>query len=89
VVSVETGEVVRTAKVQGKEDKFFDLQQKLAKELVKGSRRRLSRGDGGDGGAPAEEPHRRRTRDGGVLAGAAAPRLRRPRGAPSRSSARS
>jgi TolB-like protein len=36
VVRVETGEVVRTAKVQGKEDKFFDLQQKLAKELVKG-----------------------------------------------------
>ena len=36
VVRVETGEIVRTAKVQGKEDKFFDLQQKLAKELVKG-----------------------------------------------------
>ena len=36
VVRVETGEVVRTAKVQGKQDKFFDLQQKLADELVKG-----------------------------------------------------
>lgn len=36
VVRVETGEIVRTAKVQGKEDKFFDLQQKLARELVKG-----------------------------------------------------
>ncbi|MGZ8412358.1 MAG: CsgG/HfaB family protein [Gemmatirosa sp.] len=36
VVRVETGEIVRTAKVQGKEDKFFELQQKLAKELVKG-----------------------------------------------------
>jgi TolB-like protein len=36
VVRVETGEVVRTAKVQGKGDKFFELQQKLAKELVDG-----------------------------------------------------
>jgi TolB-like protein len=36
VVRVETGEVVRTAKVQGKQDKFFALQQKLADELVKG-----------------------------------------------------
>lgn len=36
VVRVETGEIVRTAKVQGKGDKFFDLQQKLAKELVDG-----------------------------------------------------
>lgn len=36
VVRVETGEIVRTAKVQGKGDKFFELQQKLAKELVDG-----------------------------------------------------
>jgi TolB-like protein len=36
VVRVETGEIVRTAKVQGKQDKFFELQQKLADELVKG-----------------------------------------------------
>ena len=36
VIRVETGEIVRTAKVQGKGDKFFDLQQKLAKELVDG-----------------------------------------------------
>ncbi|MBV9879229.1 MAG: hypothetical protein JO180_01985 [Gemmatirosa sp.] len=36
VVRVETGEIVRTAKVQGKQDKFFDLQKKLAHELVDG-----------------------------------------------------
>jgi TolB-like protein len=36
VIRVETGEIVRTAKVQGKGEKFFDLQQKLAKELVDG-----------------------------------------------------
>jgi TolB-like protein len=36
VVRVETGEVVRTAKVQGKEGKFFDLQQRLAQELIDG-----------------------------------------------------
>jgi TolB-like protein len=34
VIRVETGEVVRTSKVQGKSDDFFSLQQKLAKELV-------------------------------------------------------
>ncbi len=34
VVSVETGEVVKTAHVQGDEDKFFELQQKLAKQLT-------------------------------------------------------
>lgn len=36
VVKVETGEIVRTAKVQGKEDKFFDLQKRLARELIDG-----------------------------------------------------
>ena len=34
VIRVETGEVVRTAKVQGKSDDFFSLQQKLSHELV-------------------------------------------------------
>jgi TolB-like protein len=34
VIRVETGEVVRAAKVQGKSDDFFALQQKLAKDLV-------------------------------------------------------
>jgi TolB-like protein len=36
VIRVETGEIVKAAKVTGKEDKFFDLQQKLARELVNG-----------------------------------------------------
>jgi TolB-like protein len=36
VIDVETGEIVKTAKVTGKEDKFFELQQKLAHELVDG-----------------------------------------------------
>lgn len=36
VIRVETGEIVRSAKVQGKEEQFFDLQQKLARELIKG-----------------------------------------------------
>src|SRR5687767_2397263 len=36
VIRVETGEIVKTARVTGKEDKFFDLQQKLAKELIDG-----------------------------------------------------
>ncbi|AHG89036.1 Curli production assembly/transport component CsgG [Gemmatirosa kalamazoonensis] len=34
VIRVETGEIVRTAKVQGNADDFFKLQQKLAHELV-------------------------------------------------------
>lgn len=34
VIRVETGEVVRAAKVQGKADDFFALQQKLSRELV-------------------------------------------------------
>jgi TolB-like protein len=34
VVRVETGEIVKTAKVQGDEDKFFELQQKLARQLT-------------------------------------------------------
>jgi TolB-like protein len=36
VVRVETGEVVKTAQVTGKQDDFFDLEQKLAKRLVDG-----------------------------------------------------
>jgi TolB-like protein len=36
VVSVETGAIVKTAQVTGDEDKFFDLQQKLAHDLVDG-----------------------------------------------------
>ncbi len=36
VVSVETGAIVKTAQVTGDEDKFFDLQQRLAKDLVDG-----------------------------------------------------
>jgi TolB-like protein len=36
VISVETGKIVKTAHVTGKEDKFFELQQKLAKELIDG-----------------------------------------------------
>jgi TolB-like protein len=34
VVRVETGEIVKTARVQGDEEKFFELQQKLAKQLT-------------------------------------------------------
>lgn len=36
VVRVETGEIVKTARVTGHEDKFFDLEQKLAKQLIDG-----------------------------------------------------
>jgi len=36
VIRVETGEIVKTARVTGREDKFFDLQQKLARELIDG-----------------------------------------------------
>ncbi len=36
VVSVETGKIVKTAEVTGDQKKFFDLQQKLSKELIKG-----------------------------------------------------
>jgi TolB-like protein len=36
VVRVETGEIVKTAQVSGDEDKFFDLQQKLASKLIDG-----------------------------------------------------
>jgi TolB-like protein len=36
IVRVETGEVVKAAKVVGQEDKLFDLQQKLANELIDG-----------------------------------------------------
>jgi TolB-like protein len=35
VIRVETGAIVRTAKVTGKEDDFFEMQQKLARQLVK------------------------------------------------------
>lgn len=35
VVSVESGEIVQTARVQGPQDRFFDLQQRLAHDLVK------------------------------------------------------
>ncbi len=35
VIRVETGEVVKTASVTGREDKFFELQQKLARQLVR------------------------------------------------------
>lgn len=35
VIRVETGAIVKTAKVTGKEDDFFELQQKLARQLVK------------------------------------------------------
>ena len=34
VVRVETGEIVKAAKVQGDEEKFFELQQKLARQLT-------------------------------------------------------
>ena len=36
VVRVETGQIVKTAQVSGDEDKFFDLQQKLANKLIDG-----------------------------------------------------
>ena len=36
VIRVETGEVVKSAKVIGKEDQLFDLQQRLAKQLIDG-----------------------------------------------------
>ncbi len=36
VVSVTTGEIVKTAQVTGEQKKFFDLQQKLSKELIQG-----------------------------------------------------
>lgn len=35
VIHVETGAIVKTARVTGKSDDFFDLQQKLARQLVK------------------------------------------------------
>ncbi|MEP7380529.1 MAG: CsgG/HfaB family protein [Gemmatimonadota bacterium] len=35
VIRVETGAIVKTAKVTGKEDDFFELQQRLARQLVK------------------------------------------------------
>ncbi len=36
VIRVETGEIVKTAHVTGEQKKFFDLQQKLSKELIAG-----------------------------------------------------
>ena len=36
VISVESGQIVKTAQVTGKEDKLFDLQQKLTQELIDG-----------------------------------------------------
>ena len=36
VVSVETGKIVKTAEVTGEQKKFFDLQQQLSKNLIKG-----------------------------------------------------
>lgn len=36
VIRVETGEIVKTARVTGHEDRFFDLEQKLAKQLIDG-----------------------------------------------------
>ncbi len=36
VVSVATGEIVKTAQVTGEQKKLFDLQQKLSKELIDG-----------------------------------------------------
>ena len=36
VVRVGTGEIVKTAQVTGDEDKFFDLEQKLARNLIDG-----------------------------------------------------
>lgn len=36
VIRVQTGEIVKTAKVSGEQDKFFDLQQRLADSLIDG-----------------------------------------------------
>lgn len=36
VVRVENGEIVKTAEVTGREDRFFEMQQKLADELIDG-----------------------------------------------------
>jgi TolB-like protein len=36
VVRVETGEIVKTASVTGNEDRFFELQDRLANELIDG-----------------------------------------------------
>lgn len=36
VVRVETGEIVKTASVLGREDRFFELQERLADELMDG-----------------------------------------------------
>lgn len=36
VIRVETGQIVKTGQATGKEDKFFDLQEELARELVDG-----------------------------------------------------
>ena len=36
VVNVETGKIVKAAEVTGEQKKFFDLQQKLSRELIKG-----------------------------------------------------
>ncbi|HEX9105963.1 MAG TPA: FlgO family outer membrane protein [Longimicrobiales bacterium] len=36
VIRVSTGEIVKTARVTGDQKKFFDLQQKLSKELLDG-----------------------------------------------------
>lgn len=35
VIRVETGEIVKTARVSGREDNFFELEQKLADRLLK------------------------------------------------------
>ncbi len=35
IIRVETGAIVKSAKVLGSEDQFFDLQKKLARQLVK------------------------------------------------------
>ncbi|BAH39133.1 MAG TPA: hypothetical protein DGD08_09505 [Gemmatimonas aurantiaca] len=35
IVRVETGAIVKTAKVSGKQEEFFDLQKRLTKQLVK------------------------------------------------------
>jgi TolB-like protein len=36
VIRVETGEIVKTASVTGREDRFFELQERLADELIDG-----------------------------------------------------
>ena len=36
VVRVETGEIVKTAQVTGDEDKFFELEKRLASDLIDG-----------------------------------------------------